>query len=133
MNYIAIDYGEKWIGVAVSDDLGNIATPAKAIKNKGYNQFLDEFRMSYLKKDIEEIIIGVPKGLDDKPTKQEQINRSFGKKLEKDLNISVIYWNEDFTTQKAYAQKKQKADGSVDSYAAFLMLQEYLNYKNTGI
>lgn len=133
MNYIAIDYGEKWIGIAISDDLGNIAAPAKAIKNKGYSQFLDEFKASYLPKDIQEIVIGVPKGLDNKPTKQGRINERFGRKLENDLQISVIYWNEDFTTQEAYAKKKQKADGSVDSYAAFLMLQEYLNYKNTGI
>ncbi|MCA9381971.1 Holliday junction resolvase RuvX [Candidatus Dojkabacteria bacterium] len=132
MNYIGIDYGEKWIGMAVSDELGVIATPVEAIRNKGYKEFRQEFAKRINDKKIEVVIVGVPQGLNGKETIQSKVNREFGDMLENEMDMSVIYWNEDFTTNEAKVKKKRKSDGSVDSYAAFLILQEYLNYKNTG-
>ena len=99
MNYIkvlAIDYGEKRIGLAVGDSESRIASPLKTIKNRGYEKSCYEILKIVTEWDINLVIIGIPEIYSD-----QEINKkieNFGKIIEKNLEIEVIFYNEDYSS-----------------------------------
>ena len=129
---LAIDFGVKRIGLAIGDSESNIATPFKTIKNNGY-----ENCSLYIKKIIKEwginlIVLGKPEIYSDQEVNKRISN--FGKTLKKNLNINVIFYNEDYSSNSAQAElamqmqvgrKKKVNKEEIDRIAATLILQSY--------
>lgn len=129
---LALDFGEKRIGIAVSDPLGITAQPVDYMKNEGKNKNLLKIKELVLKYDAKKIVVGVPftsSGGESKKTKE--VN-NFIEFLRKNMDIEVIGVDESLTTYDAEniliqadmsrAKRKEK----IDKLAAAIILQQYL-------
>lgn len=131
MKYLGIDYGEKRIGIAVSDDGGTMAFPKYVEVAVGSERFNVVARN--LKKIIDEgkigaIIVGLPLGFSMQETESTKKARNFGEFLKKELNIEVIFQNEVLSTMEV--EKSGAApENMVDASSAALILQSFLDNK----
>jgi len=129
---LAIDYGLKRTGLAVTDPLKIIATGLTAVESKQLIPFLKNY---FTKEQVELIIIGEPKNLDDTDTHATQPVRNIIKELQKNFPaIPVKTVDERFTSKMAsramiemgLKKKKRRDKALVDEIAATIMLQDYL-------
>lgn len=131
MKYFGIDYGEKRVGVAVSDGDGKIAFPKYVEAAQGPERF--KIIARNLKKIIEEekigaVVVGLPLGFSMQETESTKKARNFGEFLKNELKIEVIFQNEVLSTAEV-----EKSEGStkemVDAASAALILQSFLDNK----
>ena len=129
---LAIDYGLKRTGIAVTDPLQIIATGLITIESKQAIPFLKDY---FSKEQVERIIIGEPKNWDDTDTHATPLVEKFIKELQKNFpQMPITRVDERFTSKMAKdamlemglkkMQRRNKA--LVDEIAATIMLQEYM-------
>ena len=131
---LCLDYGEKRIGLALSDPLKIIAYPYKTIINSGLNNLKYEIEKIIANESIESIVIGLPIGLNGKDTIQTQKVREFRLQI-LDLNIPIYF--EDERLSSLAAAKSMKLEkiktgfnkGMIDKRAAAIILQQFLDKK----
>ena len=130
---LAIDYGLKRTGIAVTDPLKIIATPLDTIQTASLITFLKVYSE---KEEIELFVIGMPKTLDNQDSSIASHVRGFIKKISKILpTIPIQEVDERFTSsiaQKAIIEagvkkKDRQNKSTIDKISATLILQEYLN------
>ncbi|MEW6088644.1 MAG: Holliday junction resolvase RuvX [bacterium] len=133
MRYLGIDYGEKRIGLAISDALGIIAGKLNTLENISWNNTVCELQKIINEHLVDKIIIGMPKNLKGEETKQTLKVKEFILFLKEKIKIPVCEWNEIFTSKES-ANVLIKADVSrknrkkfIDQLAAVLILQGYLD------
>jgi putative holliday junction resolvase len=138
---IAIDYGTKRIGLAITDPLQIFASPLNTVSPNEFDTFIEE----YLKKEeIDAFVIGYPVQMNNKPSESVNYINPFIKKLKKTYPEKHIHLvDERFTSQMALrtmidggVKKKNRQDKSmVDKISAAIILQSFLdnrsNKKNT--
>ncbi|MDO9542791.1 MAG: Holliday junction resolvase RuvX, partial [Kiritimatiellia bacterium] len=131
--YLGIDYGQKRIGVAVSDEDGVIAFPLCVIENSGPQRVLAEIRRIIKEKTPNGIVVGMPLSLDgSKGIAAVNVER-FVEIIKEHINITVDVWDERLSTRMAeramidggLSRKRRKQ--SIDQAAAQLILQSYLD------
>jgi putative Holliday junction resolvase len=132
--YLALDYGDKNIGVAVSDPTGTIATPVETIRRnspEAINASLKRVKELLRVYDTVEIVLGLPVKTDGTEGKRCELTRIFAEKLKRRVKASVIFWDERFSTVSALKAAPVGSNGrkNVDMMAATCFLQNYLNYK----
>jgi putative holliday junction resolvase len=130
---LAIDYGGKRTGIAVTDPLQIIATGLTTIESKELIPFLK----TYLKQEeVELIIIGLPKNWDETDTHGTPLVEAAIKKIQKEFPaVPLKTVDERYTSKMAkdamlemgMKKKDRRVKGNVDVIAATIMLQEYLN------
>lgn len=129
MKILALDLGDVYTGVAISDSENIIAKPYKTIDSKELNSFIKEI---INKENINFIVIGYPKTMQGKISIQTQKVIDLKSDLEKRFpNVSWIFWDERLTSKNAEKLKKnkQKEDKiKLHSIAAALILQSYLEF-----
>jgi putative Holliday junction resolvase len=129
---LSIDYGFKRTGLAVTDPLQIIASGLATVESKQLIIFLKDY---FNKEQVELIIIGEPKNMDDSDTHATPLVERFIKELQKNFpQIPVIKVDERFTSKMAKdamldmglkkMQRRNKA--LVDEIAATILLQEYM-------
>lgn len=130
MRILAIDYGKKRIGIAVSDPLGMTARPLKYLENN--KDIFNNIKILCSEYEVSKIIIGLPKTLKGEISFSAQDVRKFTVQLKKAIDIPIEEWDERLTTKIAEnmliakGASREKRKGSIDSVAAALMLEEYL-------
>ena len=130
---LAMDYGEKRTGIAVTDDLQIIASGLTTVSTDSLMEFLE----SYLKKaKVELFLIGEPKQRDNKPSDIESKIRPFIRKLSSRFpEIPIKRVDERFTSKMAFQsmldgglkKEKRKNKGLIDKISATLLLQSFLD------
>jgi putative Holliday junction resolvase len=129
---LCIDYGLKRTGVAVSDPLQIIATGLTTVNSNELISFLKNY---FLKQEVELIIIGEPKNLDDSDTHATPLVKSIITKLKKEFpQMPVKTVDERYTSRLAkqamidmgMKKKDRRNKRTVDEIAATIMLQEYM-------
>ena len=129
---LAIDYGLKRTGLAVTDPLKIIATGLPTIESKQLISFLKDYLTT---ERVELIIIGEPKNLDDTDTHATPLVKKIVDELEKNFpSIPIEKVDERFTSKLAsramiemgLKKKKRRDKALVDKIAAVILLQEYL-------
>lgn len=134
LRILGLDFGEKRIGVAVSDELGMTAQGVSTIIRKNNKQVMEELKQVINRYQVEQIVIGYPLRLDGSEGIQcDKINH-FGRYLETAFGLRVILWDETLSTKEAEGilresgvhWKKQRA--VVDKLASTLILQGYLDH-----
>ncbi|QQS34597.1 MAG: Holliday junction resolvase RuvX [Ignavibacteriales bacterium] len=130
---LAIDYGIKRIGLALSDPLQLIASPYKSIPNNP--GLISELKEIIEEQSVEKIILGFPEH--DKGTSTSIVKelQSFKTDLENKTGLEIIFWDETFTSSIAkdrvvasVNKKSRRRDkGLIDSNAAAIILQEFLD------
>ncbi len=132
---LAIDYGEKRTGIAVTDELQIIASGLITVKTDELIKFLIDYSN---KEQVELFIVGLPKQMNNSDSESEKHIHSFLKKLKKSLpTIPIKRIDERFTSKIAFQtmidsglKKKQRRNkGLVDEISATIILQSYLYSK----
>ncbi|MGM9875965.1 MAG: Holliday junction resolvase RuvX [Bacilli bacterium] len=141
MRYLGIDLGSKTIGLAMSDTTLTIASTYKTIffKNEDYNSTIEEIMNIIKEYNITKIILGLPKNMNNTLGERAEITLKYKELLEKNTNIPIVMFDERLTSvisnniliEADMSRKKRKK--KVDSIAAQIILQDYLNKeKNNG-
>lgn len=129
---MAIDYGLKRTGVAVTDPLKIIATALATVETPKMVKFLKEY---LAKEEVELVIIGMPSNWDESDTHATQPVKRFIETLQKQFPfLAVKEVDERFTSKMAaralvemgMKKKQRQQKGMVDQVAATMMLQEYM-------
>ncbi len=129
---LAIDFGEKRTGIAVTDELKIIASGLTTVKSSNLLDFLKDY---VTHEEVELIVIGLPKQLNNKPSQSESLIEPFLKKLKRQLpNIPIKRIDERFTSKMAFqtmidsglSKKQRKNKALVDEISATIILQSYL-------
>jgi len=132
---MGLDMGGKRIGVSISDPEGILATPFTVIQSKSIDQDKDAVLELAIKKEIGEIIIGIPISLDGTKGKQAKLIEYFKRFLTEHTSIPVKGWDERLSTEQAERRlqeigvKPSQDKGRVDAAAAAIILQSYLDFK----
>lgn len=135
MIYLGLDYGEKRIGVARSDETGLIAEPIGFISAVGYQKIKAELKKYLTESGVSQIVVGLPITTKNEIGKQAQAALEFVVKLKKDMPCEVVTWDERFTTKEAdrILRETETAAGKRrerrDALAAQFMLQNYLDFQ----
>ncbi len=129
---LCIDYGKKRTGIAVTDTLQIIATGLTTVDSPELITFLKKY---FQQEEVELIVIGNPKNLDDSDTHATPLVKEIIKKLEKEFpTIPIKKVDERFTSKMArqamlemgMKKKDRRNKRTVDEIAATIMLQEYM-------
>ncbi|MCX7944125.1 MAG: Holliday junction resolvase RuvX [Deltaproteobacteria bacterium] len=132
MKRLAIDYGKRRAGIAITDDQGTIIIPYKIISYKNLDSFLAQIKNEIVNVKPGEIVLGLPLNMDGTESKMSREVRGIAKRLEKDVNIKTVLYDERLTTFEAreflkehgVSEKRQKE--IVDMYAAYCLLKSYI-------
>ncbi len=135
MIYLGLDYGEKRIGVACSDETGLIAEPLGFIEVTGFKKVKAELKKYLSEMRAEQIVVGLPVTTKNEIGKQATVVLEFVAKLKKELPCEIVTWDERFTTKEAdrvlreteTAIRDRKARR--DALAAQFMLQNFLDFQ----
>lgn len=124
MKTLAIDYGRKWIGLAISDDERRLAFAYKTLVND--KKIFSELNEIVKKERIYKIIIGLPLNKQMKPTRQTAETENWASELIKKVEVPIDFENEIFTSKVAdkLGAKNQHAA------SAAIFLQSYLDRQN---
>ena len=126
MKYLGIDYGEKRVGVAFSDEGGSFAFPNEVIEEKNETRVFARLKEIIADREIATVVIGLPLNFNFQETPQTKIVKKFGELLKDELGVSVVFENEILTTKEAEksgaTQKKM-----IDASSAALILQSFLD------
>ncbi len=134
MRYLGLDLGSKTLGMALSDPNGIIASSYKIIRHdEDYGRLVDEVDEVVKKENVEKIVLGLPKNMNNTIGFKGELSYQFKKMLELKINMEVILVDERLTTKEANnllikndtSRKKRKK--VVDSIAATIILQSYLD------
>ena len=130
---VGLDFGEKTIGVAVSDRIGAVATPLETIRRKKFT--LDSNRLLEIisGRDINGIILGLPRNMDGSEGPRCQSTRAFARNLSRVTDLPIGFWDERLSTVaaerallEADTSRKRRAEG-IDHVAASYILQGALD------
>jgi putative holliday junction resolvase len=132
---LAIDFGQKRTGIAVTDELQIIASGLTTIPSETTITFLKDY---FAKENVAKVLIGEPKQMNGQPSESTPIIEKFVNQFQKNFpEMKVDRADERFTSKMAFQtmidsglNKKQRQNkGLVDEIAATIMLQDYLTRK----
>lgn len=136
MRIMGLDLGSKTVGVAISDPLLITAQGIEIIRRKEENKLrrtLARIEALIEEYEVETIVLGFPKNMNDTLGERAQFSLEFKEKLERRTGIPVVMWDERLTTvaaDKAMMEagiRREKRKDYVDKIAACLILQGYLD------
>lgn len=137
MSILGVDYGNKRIGVAVSDPGLTMAHPLRTILVKPDGSHMDEIREAARAYNADRIVVGLPYNMDGSLGFKGQEVMLWGGKLEEMTGLPVIYWDERLSTSEAHGillgfnVKGKKRRAVVDKIAASIILQGYLDSEHS--
>ncbi|MBI5945170.1 MAG: Holliday junction resolvase RuvX [Chloroflexi bacterium] len=135
MRILAVDHGEKRIGLALSDATGTIASPLKTIEH--VSRAIDAAQVADLaaQNDAALIVIGQSFDEDGRPNPAGRRAGRFADELKNQTSLPIELWDESFSTQDARSARielgvsRKKRSGHQDTFAAVVILQSYLEAK----
>lgn len=134
---LGIDFGERRIGLALSDPLGIIAQGLPTLDTRKTEDVFGHLVNLIKDKDITKVIVGMPKSLNGTIGPKGMEVQEFIRKLAKRTKMEVIPWDERLTSVQSLRTMrelgvKQKDKETVDRISATLILQSYLDSADSG-
>lgn len=133
---LALDYGERRIGVAISDATGAIAQPLETIAAKtGERGALDRIAELVRTHEVEQIVVGLPLHMNGRPGPEAERARAFGERVRARAGVAVDYLDERWTSREAERAldeagvRRRAQRGRVDPIAAALLLRTWLELR----
>lgn len=139
MRIMGLDFGSKTVGVAISDELLITAQGKEIIRRKEENKLrqtlarIEELIVEY---DVKEIVLGLPKNMNNTEGERVELTLDFKEKLERRTGLPVSTWDERLTTvaaDKAMMEagiRREDRKEHVDKLAAVFILQGYLDMRS---
>ncbi len=138
MRILALDHGTVRIGLAVSDELGMLAHPLEALPAEPLPAFLDALQKLIREREIALILVGLPRNMDGSRGPAVEKVEAFVHLLRETIAIPIRTWDERLTTLQAHrllaesGKREKERRGRVDSSAAAVLLQSYLDSQASG-
>jgi putative holliday junction resolvase len=133
MRILAIDHGSKRMGIAISDELKMIAQPLEYILSEPFAAFLDRLKKIIHEKEVEMILVGMPRNMDGSYGPAALKVEEFIAVLKDAIVIPIKAWDERLTSAQANRfllqadVRRAKRKEKVDKTAAAILLQSYLD------
>ena len=137
MRILALDVGERRVGIAISDLTGALARPLQALTRSSREEDFAAIATIVAEHDVELIVVGQPLSLDGGVGPQARQVARYAEALAERLSVQIVMWDERFTTMEAEeilrqrrSEKKRRqarASGELDAIAAAVILQSYLD------
>lgn len=135
MRIVAVDHGEKRIGLALSDPTATIASPLKVIEH--VSRIMDAAQVANLAHENQAGLIVIGQSFDEEglPNLAGRRAAKFAEALKQQTDIPIVLWDESFSTQDARLTRvelgvsRKKRGGHQDALAAVVILQSYLESK----
>lgn len=126
---LALDVGERRIGVGVASLQARFARPLTTLDNS--DTFLVQLQKLIAEHDVSAIVIGLPRGLEGQATGQTTYAQTFAKAIETRLGLPLYWQDEAVTSKKAEAELrahgKPYKKGDIDALAATYILEDFLS------
>jgi len=132
MRCLGLDIGDRWIGVALSDPGGILASPVTVIERTEDSKAIKAITDIINKEQVEQVIVGLPLSLDGSLSRQAEKVKDFADKLAENIKVPLEYRDERLTTvtaqrlKRASGGKKGRGKTRDDAEAAAVILQSYL-------
>jgi putative Holliday junction resolvase len=129
---LAVDYGEKRIGLAVSDELGITASPLMTLARRSDDETVRQIAQLASKLRVTQIVVGLPRRTDAQEGEMERKVKAFAEKLRQAISVPVVLFDERFTTRIAEQVlleadlSRRKRKQVRDRLAAVILLQSFL-------
>lgn len=129
---LAVDYGDKRTGLAVSDPTGIIVQPLPTLEMEEIEDLVEAIVAEADKQEAGTLVVGLPLRLDGTEGSRVHKTRQLVEQLRQRLSIPVVEWDERLTSAEAEELLKQagldwrKRKGKIDKVAAVLILRSYL-------
>lgn len=130
---LGIDFGEKRVGLAISDPEGRLAVPLTTLERKSDHRAIQQIVDIALQEGVEHLVVGEPLNLDGSRGPASARASSFARKLAEEADLPVDLTDETLTSVEAEERLRQagidprRHPEKVDSTAAQILLQQYLN------
>ncbi len=134
---MALDVGDRRIGVAVSDETGLVARPVTTIARRGRDADVEAIRSLAGSLGVSELVVGLPRNMNGTVGPQAESVADFARELEGRLAMPVHLWDERLSTREAEAVlragdvSRRRRRGVVDQLAAVLILQGFLDRRRS--
>ena len=135
MRVMAIDYGDARTGVAISDATGMLAGFTTVIHGRDSQRVLEEIEELIAAHGVDELVMGFPRNMDGTEGPRAQLYRDFAARLQEQVGMTVVLWDERRTTVDAHrilfesGKNAKKRKKTVDAVAASLILEGYLSFQ----
>lgn len=132
MRIMGLDFGERTIGVAVSDALLLTAQGIKTIRRSKVE--LEELKQIIQEYEVDEIVLGYPKNMNGTLGPRAQMTEEFSEILKAEFGLPIVFWDERLSTvgaQRSLLQadvSRAKRKKVIDKMAAVFILQGYLDH-----
>ena len=132
MKILAVDYGERRTGLAVSDDLGITAQGLETIVAKDESEITALVARAVEETGSGKIVVGLPLNMNGTESEMSKKVREFGVELARVTSMPVVFWDERLTSIQAQrvlrdmGKKTYKNKSEIDRISATLILQEFL-------
>jgi len=129
---LAIDFGERRIGLAISDPLGITAQGLPTIDTKKTKDVISGIVKTIQERNVDKVVVGMPRNMDGSIGFKGEEVKKFIRKLTQKTKVEIIDWDERLTTVESLRSMremgiKQKEKETVDRISATLILQNYLD------
>ena len=132
MRILAIDFGEKRIGLATSDASGLLATPRRTLERRSDGSVVEEILQFLREEEIGLVLVGIPRSPEGLESPFASRIRSFTAKLAAQITIPVRFHEETLTSNEAARRLPPgAAREEIDRMAAAVLLEDYLQHRNS--
>ena len=136
MRTLALDWGERRIGVAISDPMGLIAQPLETIPaHAGGRDALERIAELVRSHEVGEIVVGLPLHMNGRAGPEAEKARAFGERVRSRAGVAVEYLDERWTSVEAERAleesgvRESKRRGKIDPVAAAILLRTWLELR----
>jgi len=133
LKILGIDYGEKKVGVAISDDTKTISTPYSVVDTQK-TDIVSEIKKIAEAESVEKIVVGMPLNMNGSYGERANLTKEFIDKLAENIELEIVEWDERLSTKfsdrilnKAKVKGRKKKKKVIDKIAATFILQGYLD------
>lgn len=128
---MAIDYGRKRFGLALSDELGLTSQPLKTLLRTNRRDDIRRIRLLARENNVRQIVVGLPLRLDGSAGEMAEEVKRFASRLTKELGLPVEMFDERLSSWEAnetnvLSNRREAADAHRDDIAAAIILRDYL-------
>ena len=130
---LALDFGDRRIGIALSDPLGLSAQPLMTLARTSWDRDLERIRALATEHEVRRIVVGLPLDMDGGRGPRVRLTEVFIERVQKATGLPVIPWDERLTTVQAERillegdVSRARRRAVIDQVAAVIVLQAYLD------
>jgi putative Holliday junction resolvase len=128
---LALDVGERRIGLAISDEEGMLATPLGVLERRSFAEDVARLATIVREQRAERLVVGLPRTLAGEIGPQARRVLRWAERMGRALGLPLEYWDERFSTLEAaerLAHRRPRRRPPLDAAAAAVILQDYLDH-----